>query len=95
LFLGVFKKIMSALKEMFFLVFFHDFDALILKTNLKKNHFDAFSSEKNLHHDIKHALNIKNKDLALGLVFLNQYIVLLERKRLNREILFEKKKSFA
>jgi hypothetical protein len=64
------------------------------KTKLKKNYFDVFLSEKNLHHGTKHALNIKNKDLALGLVFLYQYIVLLERKRLNREILFEKKKKF-
>jgi hypothetical protein len=82
---------------MFFLVFFHDFDALMSKTNLKKNYFNAFSSKKNLHHGTKHTLNIKNKDLTLYLVFLCGYIVLLERKRkrLNREILFEKKKSFA
>jgi hypothetical protein len=82
---------------MFFLVFFHDFDALMSKTNLKKNYFNAFSSKKNLHHSTKHILNIKNKDLTLYLVFLCGYIVLLKRKRkrLNREILFEKKKSFA
>ena len=73
-------------------MFFHDFNSLMSKTNLKKNYFDVFLSEKNLHHGTKHALNIKNKDLALGLMFLCGYIVFLKRKRLNREILFEKKK---